>query len=47
MTGREKDGVVFTAYSRREGRITVPKEVRDMLDIDDGTLVECRIKKVK
>lgn len=37
----------FTAYVRREGRITLPKEVRDALSIDEGCLVRCRIEVVK
>ena len=37
----------FTAYIRRNGRITVPKEVRDALDIEEGNLVKCKIRKVE
>jgi len=37
----------FTAYVRREGRITVPKEVRDALIIEEGNLVRCKISKVE
>ena len=37
----------FTAYIRRNGRLTVPKEVRDALGIAVGNLVKCKIKKVK
>jgi len=37
----------FTAYVRREGRITVPKEVRDALTIKEGNLVKCKISKVE
>ena len=37
----------FTAYIRKEGRLTVPKEVRDALGVDEGDLVKCVIKKVK
>lgn len=43
----EKVGTVFTAYMRCEGRITVPKELRDAYKIREGDLVECRIKKIK
>ncbi|NIO36692.1 hypothetical protein GTO27_03210 [Candidatus Bathyarchaeota archaeon] len=44
----EKGGeMVFTAYVRIEGRITVPLEIRDALDIKRGDLIECQIKKVK
>jgi AbrB family looped-hinge helix DNA binding protein len=39
--------VGFTAYIRREGRMTVPKEVRDALGIKEGDLVECWIRKVR
>jgi AbrB family looped-hinge helix DNA binding protein len=37
----------FTAYVRKEGRITLPKEVRDALNIREGNLVKCRVEKVK
>ena len=36
----------FTVYVRKSGRMTVPKEVRDALDIKKGNLVKCKIKKV-
>lgn len=36
----------FTVYVRRNGRVTVPKEVRDALGIDEGNLVKCEIEKV-
>ena len=38
--------IVFTSYVRTEGRVTVPKELRDGYDIKVGDLVECVIKKV-
>ena len=37
----------FTVYVRRDGRMTVPKEVRDALGIEEGNLVKCEIKKVE
>ena len=37
----------FTAYVRKEGKVTVPKEVRDALNIARGDLVRCKIMKVK
>lgn len=40
------DEVEFTAYVRRDGRITIPKEVRDVLRIREGSLVKCKIVKV-
>lgn len=43
----DKSGVTFTVYVRREGRVTVPKELRDAYDIEEGNLVECQIKKIK
>lgn len=47
MLNEEKMGVVFTVYIRGEGRVTVPKELRDAYDLKEGDLVECRIKKIK
>ena len=41
------DAVIFTVYMRREGRVTVPKELRDAYDIKEGDLVECKIRKIK
>jgi AbrB family looped-hinge helix DNA binding protein len=43
LSGEE---VEFTVYVRRNGRVTVPKEVRDALDIKKGNLVKCKIKKM-
>jgi len=37
----------FTAYVRRDGKVTVPKGVRDALSIKEGDLVECKITKVR
>ena len=39
--------VVFISYVRNEGRVTVPKELRDAYGIKVGDLVECRFKKIK
>ncbi len=39
--------IVFTSYVRNEGRVTVPKELRDAYDIKVGDLVECKIRKIK
>jgi len=48
MLAKEKNReMTFTAYVRMEGRVTIPKTVRDALDIKKGELVECRIRKVK
>lgn len=44
---KEREGEEFTAYVRREGRITLPKEVRDALAIVEGCLVRCKVVKVK
>ena len=37
----------FTVYVRKDGRMTVPKGVRDALGIEEGNLVKCEIKKVE
>ncbi len=37
----------FTVYVRKEGRITIPKEIRDAEKIEEGDLVECTIKPIK
>jgi len=37
----------FTVYVRKDGRMTVPKGVRDALGIKEGNLVKCEIKKVE
>ncbi|RLI40193.1 hypothetical protein DRO69_13245 [Candidatus Bathyarchaeota archaeon] len=39
--------VEFTVRVRAEGRMTVPKAVRDALAIKKGDLVKCKISKVK
>lgn len=47
MSNAANAGIIFTVYMRREGRITVPKELRDAYDLREGDLVECSIKKIK
>jgi AbrB family looped-hinge helix DNA binding protein len=47
MSNDKKAGVAFTVYMRREGRVTVPKELRDAYDLKEGDLVECQIKKIR
>lgn len=47
MLDDTKTGITFTVYMRKEGRVTVPKELRDAYDLTEGDLVECRIKKIK
>ena len=37
----------FTVYVRKDGRMTVPKGVRDALGIEEDSLVKCEIKKVE
>jgi AbrB family looped-hinge helix DNA binding protein len=44
---RDAEEYAFTVYLRREGRVTVPKELRDVLDLEEGSLVECHIKKIR
>ena len=39
--------VEFTVYVRGDGRVTIPKEVRDALNIEEGNLVKCEITKVE
>ena len=39
--------IIFTVYMRREGRVTVPKELRGAYDLKEGDLVECSIRKIK
>ena len=36
----------FTVYVRKEGRITIPREVRAALNIKEGNLVKCKIEKL-
>jgi bifunctional DNA-binding transcriptional regulator/antitoxin component of YhaV-PrlF toxin-antitoxin module len=36
----------FTVYVRKEGRLTVPREVRAALNIKEGNLVKCKIEKL-
>lgn len=43
----EGKAVEFTVYVRKEGRITVPREVRAALNIEEGNLVKCKIEKLK
>ena len=42
-----KKDATFTAYVRGDGKVTVPKGVRDALGIEEDDLVECKIRKVK
>jgi hypothetical protein len=43
----EPDPMEFTAYVRKEGKITVPKEIRDALYLQRDDLVRCKITKVE
>lgn len=46
MSKKEKE-TSFMVYLRKEGRITIPREVRDALGIEEGALIECTVKRVK
>ena len=47
LLSNEKSGITFAGYVRRAGRVTVPKELREAYDIDEGDLVWCQIKKIR
>ena len=47
MLNGKNAGIIFTVYMRQEGRVTVPKELRDAYDLKEGDLVECKIRKIK
>ena len=47
MLKDEKIATVFLVYMRREGRVTIPKELRDAYNLKEGDLVECKIRKIK
>ena len=47
MASKEKTQAVFMAYLRCEGRITLPKEIRDAYGLKVGDLVECQIRKIR
>jgi bifunctional DNA-binding transcriptional regulator/antitoxin component of YhaV-PrlF toxin-antitoxin module len=40
-----EEATEFTAYVRREGRVTIPKELRDALVIKEGNLVNAKSSK--
>jgi len=47
VSSENNGGITFTVYMRREGRVTVPKELRDGYNLNEGDLVECTIRKIK
>ncbi len=42
----EEEYSTFRKKVRSSGRVTIPQEYRDTLDIDEGDIVEVKIKKV-
>lgn len=42
-----KEEAEFKAYITSNGRMTVPKGVRDGLGIEEGDSVKCKIRKVE
>jgi AbrB family looped-hinge helix DNA binding protein len=47
VSGMTVEKAEFTVYVRKDGKMTVPKGVRDALGIEEGNLVKCEIKKVE
>jgi bifunctional DNA-binding transcriptional regulator/antitoxin component of YhaV-PrlF toxin-antitoxin module len=43
----KESSVEFTVYLRKEGKITVPKEVRDAMGLTNGDLIRAKIVKVQ
>lgn len=41
------ENICLSMEEKKRGRITVPEEVRDVLGVEEGALVECRTRKVK
>jgi len=44
LSDDRKAGSTFTVYMRREGKVTVPKELWDAYGLKEGDLVECQIR---
>jgi len=43
----EEIGMKFTRYVRKDGRITMPKEVMNALGLKEGDIVEFTARKIK
>jgi len=47
MEGKDDESASFVKRVSEQGRVTIPKEYRDFLDISEGDLVQVRVVKKK